>query len=205
MNYKKLTETETRQAIENEDYTSIVNGYFPYIKREADKYTKLALTENYRCTQEDLFQDYYSNGLEALLAAVETFNLDRSTPFLAYASMCINNKMKNFFKKNFRNRYEISNKCYTMDENFDMYNDETTIDYIDNPIINSTLETELKKTLTERDFKIVCTINELFGTERQTLEQLSKEYNMTREGVRMANKRALAKLSNNNKLKQLIN
>lgn len=210
MKYKKLTETEIREAISNKDYEAIYNGFFPLIKKMADNYVKLCVSENYRSSTDELFNDYHSAGIDGLYKAVELFNLEKGTPFLPYLKLAITSEMIRYFKKNFRNQYNITNKCYTLE-----LHDETENDYYERSIDSLSIEQEETKhdNIIKQDIliKLIKQVSKsdrntemfihyfgLFGQERMTLMQLGNKYGITHQACQAIISTMIKKLSTDN-------
>lgn len=163
---------------------------------------------NLRWNTEDEFQNFYDSGLDGLINAAKRYNPEKDNKFSTFACVCIKSTIARCLynktrKKNFNENGKDISLNYIINED-DEHSTEF-IDFIADSKIN--IEEEIEKKLeTERLLNAVDNLkNEkdkiaikmyygLDGFKEQTLEQVAKKMNVTREMIRVRVSRARNKL-----------
>lgn len=140
------------------------------------------------------FEDMLSDGLLAMMRAVEKFDFDRGFRFSTYATMVIRRQLYRSMKNEHRDRGRFpSADNVLLSEHAEQEND---------PRIGfhgwNRLSETLGKMITQLDAREQLIIRARFGFDtdgkKQTLQSLAKEFGVCKERVRQLEKRAMTKL-----------
>ncbi|MDP2683635.1 MAG: sigma-70 family RNA polymerase sigma factor [bacterium] len=156
--------------------TLLIEKYHPLVSKLSFKFAKSS----------NLFQqeDFYQEGLMALLEAEKNFNISKNVKFLTYVYTCVNNAMLSLIRNNVlknlaKNESDICKSDFGLENQFFYDNCESFIDCSE---ILESLESEEKDLLTKRFI------------ESYTLEAIAKELNLSIEAISRRIDRILDKL-----------
>lgn len=151
--------------------------------------------------------DLISIGTIGLIRAAETFNGDKNINFSTYASKCIDNQIKMYFRKTKRQQTEIfMNEPIDTDKDgnqvtmADIFKDPTCIaDEVDLLVNFKKLYQYINETLDDREKLIICKrygLNSNFSEPAKALTQreVAKALGISRSYVSRIEKKALQKL-----------
>ena len=140
------------------------------------------------------FEDMLSDGLMAMIRAVEKFDFDRGFRFSTYATMVIRRQIYRSMKNDHRDRTRFTTGEPTIFSEHAESERDPRIGYQGWVQLNSSLTTMLDD-LDDRERQI---IRARFGFDtdgkKQTLQSLAKEFGVCKERVRQLEKRAMTKL-----------
>lgn len=139
------------------------------------------------------FFETVSDGNISLMRAVEKFDYSRGYKFSTYASWAI---MKNFARTVPEKHYHLARYVTGQDELLERTADQREPDapQIDEQSLAAVLENSMDQ-LTERERTIVTNHFGLFGASTtSTLEELGRQYGVTKERIRQIERRAMGKL-----------
>ncbi len=141
-----------------------------------------------------LFEELLSDGLIAVIRAVEKFDYDRGYRFSTYATMVIRRQLYRCMKNDHRDRTRFTTGEPTIFSEHPNADHEPRIGYAGWVELNSSL-TKMMEDLDERERQI---IRARFGFDtdgkKQTLQSLAHEFGVCKERVRQLEKRAMTKL-----------
>ncbi len=129
----------------------------------------------------DFEEDYFHDGMVALIQAYDTYKDDNNVKFITYASRCIHNKYKDIFKKKSFNEesldLQIKDDLYLLD----------IIPSKEEKILDMLIKKETKKELeySLNNFEDKFIICSLYGikTKRITQKNLAKIFNCTQSCI----------------------
>lgn len=143
---------------------------------------------------QSLFEEMLSDGLLAMMRAVEKFDFDRGFRFSTYATMVIRRQLYRSMKNDHRDRTRFSTGDQTLMSEQPQAESDPRIGYQGWVYLNSSL-TAIMASLDERERYI---IRARFGFDtdgkKQTLQSLAGEFGVCKERVRQLEKRAMTKL-----------
>ena len=131
----------------------------------------------------DFEEDYFHDGMVALIQAYDTYKDDNNVKFITYASRCIHNKYKDIFKKKSFNEepldLQIKDDLYLLD--IIPSKEEKILDMLIRKETKKELEKSLNKLSNEYNFIICC----LYGikTKKITQKNLAKIFNCTQSCI----------------------
>jgi len=141
-----------------------------------------------------LFEEMLSDGLMAMIRAVEKFDFDRGFRFSTYATMVIRRQLYRSMKNDHRDRTRFTTGEPTIFSEHAESAREPRIGYQGWVQLNTSLNTMMQD-LDDRERQI---IRARFGFDtdgkKQTLQALAKEFGVCKERVRQLEKRAMTKL-----------
>lgn len=109
--FENKTDIELLSAIKNNQSTAIdhlIERYRPFVEAIAMKYINSPLEK------EDLVQE----GMIGLLAAINSYNVDKGTKFSTYASRCISNSVQTALRKFSRLKDIPQSSIVTLEEDY---------------------------------------------------------------------------------------
>ncbi len=161
--------------------------------------------KNYSDSKEQ--DDLISIGTIGLIRAAETFNCEKQINFSTYASKCIDNQIKMYFRKTKRQQTEVfMNEPIDTDKDgnqitiADIFKDPTCIaDEVDLLINFQKLYKFINECLDEREKLIICKrygLNSTYGSTERALTQreVATQLKISRSYVSRIEKKALQKL-----------
>lgn len=131
----------------------------------------------------DFEEDYFHDGMVALIQAYDTYKDGNNVKFITYASRCIHNKYKDIFKKKSFNEepldLQIKDDLYLLD--IIPSKEEKILDMLIKKETKEELEDSLNN-LSNDDSFIICS---LYGikTKRITQKNLAKIFNCTQSCI----------------------
>lgn len=140
------------------------------------------------------FEDMLSDGLLAMMRAVEKFNFDLGFRFSTYATMVIRRQLYRSMKNDHRDRTRFPNGESSLLSEHAQQEIEPRIGYNSWLQLNDALEGMIEK-LDDRE-RLIIRARFGFDTDgkKQTLQSLAKEFGVCKERVRQLEKRAMTKL-----------
>jgi RNA polymerase sporulation-specific sigma factor len=147
--------------------------------------------------------DLISVGTIGLIKAINTFEYNKGTQFATFAAKCIENEMLMLLRSNKKLKNNISlsepmgidkegNELTLM--NLLFVNEEGVFKQVENNILREKFSELLKKTLTEREFTIICHRYGLCGKSVLTQREIAKALNISRSYISRIEKKALEKI-----------
>ena len=143
---------------------------------------------NYFSKDEKEKEELFSAGSIGLVNAVDAFDPNKGFKFSSFASSCIDNEIKSYFKKNndFSNLYsldeplsadddekKVSDAIPYYDENFEKLLDACTVETVYSIISSKS----------ENDKKLIGMYFGLFGYKKNTQTELEEELNISQKGI----------------------
>lgn len=131
----------------------------------------------------DFEEDYFHEGMIALIQAYDSYKEDSNVKFITYASRCIHNRYRDIFKKKYFNEepldIEIKDDLYLLD--IIPSKEEKIIDMLIRKETKEELEESLNN-LSDEDNFIICS---LYGikTKKITQKNLAKIFNCTQSCI----------------------
>lgn len=131
----------------------------------------------------DFEEDYFHDGIVALMQAYDAYKSDSGIKFITYASRCIHNRYKDIFKKKSFNEepleLQIKDDLYLLD--IIPSKEEKILDMLIRKETKEELEKSLNKLSNEDNF-IICS---LYGikTKKTTQKNLAKIFNCTQSCI----------------------
>ncbi|WP_339875241.1 sigma-70 family RNA polymerase sigma factor [Olleya marilimosa] len=179
------------------------------------------LAKSYSTTTNKDIDELFSDGLEALSVAINTFNPDKNTSFTSYARTCIQNYFNrtintdNIIRLPSRYDKEIKPTAYTftqltkVDDDYEFSisstitnDDDLNYSYLSNEDILINL---IKEHLTLPNWAYIVISNlGLNLDKKKTYLELAEELNVTKQYVGQVNKNGLKKLMNNQQFKSKL-
>ncbi len=162
-------------------------------------------------------EDLISIGTIGLIKAAETFDLSKDISFSTYASTCIQNQIKMYFRKNkYKNTEVYLNDPIDTDKNGneitmeDIFSDDVCIDdEVDLRINLELLYKYVNSALDDRERQIICKrygLNSEEGVSKpMTQKEVAKELSISRSYVSRIEKKAIEKLKNEFERKDFVN
>lgn len=140
------------------------------------------------------FEDMLSEGLLAMMRAVEKFDFDRGFRFSTYATMVIRRQLYRSMKNEHRDRSRFPNADHTLLSEHAEADGDLRIGYRGWNQLND----KLGEMLIQLDPREQLIIRARFGFDtdgkKQTLQSLAKDFGVCKERVRQLEKRAMNKL-----------
>ena len=131
----------------------------------------------------DFEEDYFHDGMVALIQAYDTYKDDNNVKFITYASRCINNKYKDIFKKKSFNEesldLQIKDDLYLLD--IIPSKEEKILDMLIKKETKEELE-YLLNNLSNDDNFIICSLYGI-NTKKITQKNLAKKINCTQSCI----------------------
>lgn len=197
--YKPLSKKEeydlmTRiRAGDKTAFHKLINANLKFVVKIAKKYRKTGVN----------FADLISEGNMGLIKAVEKFDEKKNIKFISYAVWWIKVYIQEFI-----NSVKVESCTDSVDYVFNKFGNEeyesnSSIincefegEMIDVQSRNSSVD-ELMESLEKREKKILTLYFGLFGNKENTLDEIGREMNLTKERVRQIKDNALVKMKCN--------
>lgn len=132
--------------IDFNNFTACFKSYVPFVKSRVLVF----------CENRSEFDDYFQEGLLGLLEAVNSFDESKQVPFLTFAKVCIDNKLKNL-KRKANGKQQIPSKSIS---GFDSIADIISEENPENIVINKEevdfLKQKAKLHLSKLEYKVFC-------------------------------------------------
>jgi RNA polymerase sporulation-specific sigma factor len=147
--------------------------------------------------------DLISVGTIGLIKAINTFEYEKGTQFATFAAKCIENEMLMLLRSNKKLKNNISlsepvgidkegNELTLM--NLLYINDEGVFKQVENNILREKFTALIKRTLTEREFIIICYRYGLCGKSVLTQREIAKALKISRSYISRIEKKSLEKI-----------
>ena len=131
----------------------------------------------------DFEEDYFHDGMVALIQAYDTYKDDNNVKFITYASRCIHNKYKDIFKKKSFNEetldLQIKDDLYLLD--IIPSKEEKILDMLIRKETKEELEDSLNNLSNDDNF-IICSLYGI-NTKKITQKNLAKIINCTQSCI----------------------
>lgn len=142
-------------------------------------------------------------GTIGLIKAINTFEYEKGTQFATFAAKCIENEMLMLLRSNKKLKNNISlsepvgidkegNELTLM--NLLYINDEGVFKQVENNILREKFTALIKRTLTEREFIIICYRYGLCGKSVLTQREIAKALKISRSYISRIEKKSLEKI-----------
>lgn len=112
MNYKDVSDYELLYLIEDEDecYINILfDKYMPVINSICKKYNVL-----FECKKID-YDEVHQEAMIAFYDAIRSFSSQKNVVFYSYVVVCIENRLKDYIRKIYRNKYTMLENAISLD------------------------------------------------------------------------------------------
>lgn len=147
--------------------------------------------------------DLISVGTIGLIKAINTFEYEKGTQFATFAAKCIENEMLMLLRSNKKLKNNISlsepvgidkegNELTLM--NLLYVNEEGVFKQVENNILREKFTALIKKTLTDREFIIICYRYGLCGKSVLTQREIAKALSISRSYISRIEKKSLEKI-----------
>ncbi len=150
--------------------------------------------------------DLISVGTIGLIKAINTYRPDRGTVLATFAAKCIENEILMLLRtyKKHRNSLSLS-ECVGSDKEGNeltlmdlLYvNEEGVFKQVENNLLRERLIALLKKTLSEREFIIICHRYGLGGAKPLTQREIARSLGISRSYISRIEKKAIEKVREN--------
>ncbi|WP_418790798.1 RNA polymerase sigma-I factor [Phosphitispora sp. TUW77] len=157
-----ISRIQTGDQNAREDF---LNEYKPFIAKTAMNLCKRPLQWEH--------SDELSIALIAFNTAIDTYNIQKEIPFLPYAKVVINNRLKDLFRKESRLRIECS---FDMEDTEGKISSPAEIQSACTEFRNRTIEDERREELEEYE-----TLLEKFGVDFEALVEVSPKHKDSRQ------------------------
>lgn len=160
------------------------------------------VVKKYQNTDEEP-EDLISIGTIGLIKAISTFDANKASRLSTYAARCIENELLMFLRARRKHSREVS--LYEPIGTDREGNEINLLDVIESAPVDVVencsreenvrlLLASLKKTLTPREYQVICCRYGLFGREEQTQREIADSLGISRSYVSRIEKNALNKL-----------
>lgn len=150
--------------------------------------------------QADEADDLISVGSMGLIKAINTFQPEIGTQFSTYAARCIENEILMLLRANKKHKNSVSIEDALSNNSDDndislldiVHPDDESIEKIvENEMISKKLDVVLSKTLTKREYKIICLRYGLKDTPALTQREVAEMLGISRSYISRLEKKAL--------------
>lgn len=149
--------------------------------------------------------DLISVGTIGLIKAINTFEYEKGTQFATFAAKCIENEMLMLLRSNkkLKNNVSLSEPVGIDKEGNELtlmnllyVNEEGVFKQVENNILREKFTALIKKTLTDREFIIICYRYGLCRKSVLTQREIAKALKISRSYISRIEKKSLEKIRN---------
>jgi RNA polymerase sigma factor (sigma-70 family) len=146
--------------------------------------------------QGSLYEDLFQEGVFGLMRAIDKFDVNRKNAFSSYAVWWI----KEFIGIHFKKIRKAIDSCVPIeDTKHKTFPDKDAVSAFDEILKNqmfNIVKGVVEKVLTDRESRIITHRFDLEGTGKKTLQELAFDEKMSKEAVRLIEKKALKEIKN---------
>ena len=157
--------------------------------------------------------DLISVGSIGLIKAINTFEYGKGTQLSTYAARCIENEILMLIRVNKKHKsvFSLSEKLGSDKDGNEIClmdiissGEETVIDKVESNILTEKLLQIIKKTLSEREFKIICMRYGVGGMPSLTQREVAKKLGISRSYISRLEKKSLEQIRQKVKQNELF-